>query len=60
MSKIDSLIVDYGEFTSTSQAVEFDSEDVPKDLWPLMPYARFWGIADDLERENSWSKLLMI
>ncbi|QJE95751.1 hypothetical protein [Luteolibacter luteus] len=43
---------EYGSFISESPAVDFDVNDVPVNLRHLIPYARFWGISDDLERER--------
>ncbi len=28
-----------------------DRSKVPEKFWPLLPYAEFWGISDDLARE---------
>ena len=42
----------YGVFASASANIEFDENDVPESLRMLIPYARFWGIADDWEREQ--------
>jgi hypothetical protein len=52
MAKIDQLRTEYREFASASPTVDFDTIDVPEKLWPLIPYASFWGLADDLEREQ--------
>ncbi len=41
----------YGSFYESSQRVRLDPNNVPKRFWPLIPYAEFWGIADDLARE---------
>lgn len=48
---MDKLLKEYGEFAKCSPLVEFDESDVPENLRNLIPYARFWGISDDLERE---------
>ena len=52
MSKVDAIKAEYGDFISHSPTVEFSADDVPKNLHSLIPYASFWGITDDLEREN--------
>lgn len=41
----------YGSFYQRGQKLELDRAKVPERLWPLLPYAEFWGIADDLDRE---------
>ncbi|RFC46919.1 MAG: hypothetical protein DVB22_003249 [Verrucomicrobia bacterium] len=52
MSKIDPLRGEYREFISASPTVDFDTNHVPEDLRALIPYASFWGLSDDLERER--------
>ena len=52
MNKINPLNDEYGEFLSESSTVDFDSNDVPENLRHMIPYASFWGIADDWEREK--------
>lgn len=42
----------YGYFYSQSRRVAVDRGRVPENLWPLISYAEFWGVADDLERER--------
>jgi hypothetical protein len=42
----------YGTFYDASPKVRLDQANVPRHLWPLLPYAEFWGIADDLARED--------
>ena len=42
----------YGDFYSLSPKADFDPADVPDELVPLIPYAAFWGLSDDLDREN--------
>jgi hypothetical protein len=32
--------------------VSLDRAKIPQELWGLMPYAAFWGIADDKRRDN--------
>lgn len=52
MKKVDAIRSEYGEFLLESSTVEFDSNDVPENLRHLIPYASFWGLADDLAREQ--------
>ena len=47
---VPSLRQKYGEFLLEGGNVRFDEQDVPVNLASLIPYARFWGIADDYER----------
>jgi hypothetical protein len=42
----------YGEFYPASPGTKFDILNVPENLRQLAPYAAFWGLADDLEREH--------
>jgi hypothetical protein len=42
----------YGEFFKASPGLDFDVSDVPEAVAGLIPYARFWGITDDYERED--------
>lgn len=42
----------YGDFYALSPKADFDPADVPDELVPLIPYAAFWGLSDDLDREN--------
>ena len=42
----------YGTFYDSSPKVQLDRQKVPEKLWPLLPYAEFWGIADDWTRED--------
>ena len=56
----DFLTERYGAFFAQGQKVRVDAGEpavaqlrpskVPEDLWPLIPYAEFWGIADDSYR----------
>lgn len=41
----------YGSFYAASPKVSIDLSRVPQGLHALAPYAEFWGIADDCERE---------
>ena len=52
MKKADVEITEYGDFWHESPGTEFNSEDVPEKLQPLIPYALFWGILDDGLRER--------
>jgi hypothetical protein len=45
-----SLEETYGEFFHEGGNVPFDDQDVPGKLASIIPYARFWGIADDYDR----------
>jgi len=47
---VPSLKQKYGEFFQEGGNVPFDDQDVPVNLASIIPYARFWGIADDYER----------
>ena len=42
----------YGAFFDQSPMVRLDPDKVPREFWPLLPYAEFWGIADDWTRED--------
>jgi hypothetical protein len=42
----------YGTFFECGTLLTLDQEQVPRPLWPLIPYAAFWGIVDDWERES--------
>lgn len=43
----------YGDFYNTvNPKIVLDKDKCPKELHPLLPYAEFWGISDDLIREN--------
>lgn len=42
----------YGSFFESSTKVELDRAKIPKQFWELIPYAEFWGIADDSAREQ--------
>jgi hypothetical protein len=41
----------YGAFYGKSPRVTLEQRNVPTKLWPLLPYAEFWGLADDWTRE---------
>jgi hypothetical protein len=41
----------YGPFFKRSGKVPLDKTRVPAALWPLLPYAEFWGVGDDWTRE---------
>jgi hypothetical protein len=42
----------HGAFYQKSPKVRLDKKKVPEKYWHLLPYAEFWGIADDLDREQ--------
>ncbi len=42
----------YGSFFERSGNPHLDKARVPEDLWPLLPYAQFWGVPDDWQRES--------
>ena len=41
----------YGRFFEQRPRSTLDPANVPNKYWPLLPYAEFWGIADDWTRE---------
>ena len=42
----------YGRFYEQSSGAPLNPAKVPNKYWPLLPYAEFWGIADDWTRET--------
>ena len=58
----ESLSEEYGAFFSLGQKLRRDAGEsevgrlrrdrIPEKLWPLIPYAEFWGIPDDGFREE--------
>jgi hypothetical protein len=46
----------YGPFFHSVERRNLDPEEVPEDLQELIPYAEFWGIEDDYDRERLVSK----
>lgn len=42
----------YGSFFQSGAKQRLDRSRVPEALWPLMPYAAFWGVADAWAREK--------
>jgi len=42
----------YGNFHGQSPKLNLDPRNVPEQFWPLLPYAEFWGVADDWTREG--------
>lgn len=42
----------YASFFAASPIVLVNKSHVPRQFWPLLPYAEFWGIADDWTREE--------
>jgi hypothetical protein len=42
----------YGPFFESGSLLTLDQGRIPQKLWPLIPYAAFWGVADDWARET--------
>jgi hypothetical protein len=42
----------YGTFFERGAKIPLDKTKVPADVWPLLPYAEFWGVTDDWTRET--------
>jgi hypothetical protein len=42
----------YGAFYDRGGNITLDPSKIPQQLWPLMPYASFWGISDDVLRDT--------
>ena len=42
----------YGSFYAASPLVPIKTTHVPEPVRALIPYARFWGLADDVQREQ--------
>ncbi len=42
----------YGTFYESSPRIRLDERKVPEQCRPLLPYAEFWGIADDWMRQD--------
>lgn len=42
----------YGDFYRKRPKARLHSNAIPRQFWPLVPYAEFWGIADDWGRES--------
>jgi hypothetical protein len=42
----------YGPFYTNGANLQLDRTKVPDSVWPQLPYAEFWGIADDWTRES--------
>ena len=42
----------YGSFYNKAILLVLDKQKIPAALWPLIPYAAFWGVSNDLDREN--------
>ena len=42
----------YGPFYERGAGLHLDRRNVPEEFWCLIPYAEFWGIGDDKDREN--------
>lgn len=43
---------EYGSFYEKSSREAIDNTRVPPELQPIIPYAEFWGISDDCDRER--------
>jgi hypothetical protein len=48
---VDQMRSFYGTFFDRSSRLKLDSSNVPKQLWPILSYAEFWGTADDWARD---------
>lgn len=48
--KISELKEKYNYLFKDRPLIKLNKNDVPKALWPLIPYAETWGIADDFIR----------
>ena len=46
----------YGAFFGATSLLSLDGKRIPQVLWPLIPYAAFWGVEDDRLREALVSK----
>jgi hypothetical protein len=42
----------YGSFFESGAQLTLDQSHIPQKLWPLVPYAAFWGFEDDRAREK--------
>jgi hypothetical protein len=42
----------YGLTAENRPTIKLDPEAVPKDLWHLIPLAEYWGVSDDLIRDD--------
>jgi len=47
-----SLKEKYDDFFLSREVSQLSEENVPVLLRPYIPYAAFWGIADDIDRES--------
>jgi hypothetical protein len=43
---------EYGDLYFKYPRIDIDLAAVPRELIPLVPYAKFWGIVDDWQRED--------
>ena len=48
----DEMEAAYGELYRSSKPRKLRASKVPENLHALLPYASFWGVADDRERER--------
>ena len=42
----------YGDFYLASPKKSLDRVNVPEKIWPLLPYAEFWGLTDESARDR--------
>jgi hypothetical protein len=42
----------YGTFYDESPKLVLNPDNVPKQFWPLLPYAEFWGLDEEAAREE--------
>lgn len=42
----------YGDFYMRSPRVRINQEVIPPQVRPLIPYAEFWGVTDDIARDT--------
>jgi hypothetical protein len=47
----------YSRYAEFAPEIVIDPKHVPRSLWPLIPYAKVWGITDDLMRADLANKL---
>jgi hypothetical protein len=46
------MVQQYGLFYDLSPKLRLDRRNIPEKFWPLLPYAEFWGIVDDIVQEQ--------
>ena len=42
----------YGDFYRRGAGLRLNRTKFPERLWPLLPYAEFWGLVEDVERDE--------